>query len=320
MLPGSKDDPWIAEAFLAGVQRQNSKPDGVSSPSWAEVTASQLKQLSLQSSPSTSLSQVYLDSMEQCLKQVSNWVAVFGERLDQFGGRIETVSNLVDRWLESAEMVRPESPLDDEDDKIVQVMQVEIKQEPESPHYTPTSSMQGMVMEADVKQEPESPHYTPTSSMRYSPSSPLSTVSSVDVTKAHGKGFISVTRMPPRGLAILQEVTGSYGVCTTMQGEVLVFNKSTFLDGGSLHVTELNSVFRAGDWVNVTGSSRFHPQEHPDVLFTVHRMEWFKGTNDDLRTHVAHAVFLSREPQPVFGIPNHRHVDAHPSALIATTP
>ncbi len=66
-------------------------------------------------------------------------------------------------------------PLNDEDDKAVQAMQVEI--------YADFIHA-GQV---DVKQEPESPHYMPTSSMHYLPSSPLSTDSSVEVAKANEK-------------------------------------------------------------------------------------------------------------------------------------
>ncbi len=119
---------------------------------------------------------------------------------------------------------------------------------------------------------------------------------------------------------MLREVTENYGICCTQFGDLVSFNKFTLLDGGSLHINNLSTVFRAGDWVNITGASRFHAPERPDIPFTACRMEWFKGTNDDFRTRVGHGVFLSRVPEPVFGIQNYHHVDVSPSVFTDLDP
>ncbi len=80
---------------------------------------------------------------------------------------------------------------------------------------------------------------------------------------------ISVAQLPPRGLVTLQEITATCGICSTVTRDLVTFNKATFLNGRSLDVSDLSSVFWAGDWLNIIGASRFHTRERPDIPFMV---------------------------------------------------
>ncbi len=125
---------------------------------------------------------------------------------------------------------------------------------------------------------------------------------------------------PPTGLATLQCVTPLYGLLAFHRGGgFAVFTAESKLDGGTLQVEDLSTIFRCGDLFMVEGASRFAARVRPDVPFCVRRMLWVCSGSPGASVAVSHGVMLSRFPESVIGVRGHGHVDA-PATTFSLNP
>ncbi len=114
------------------------------------------------------------------------------------------------------------------------------------------------------------------------------------------------------GLATIVVIDPGYGVLSLMSNGALgTFDQHSKLALGTLEVAILTNVFRLGDVLNVDAVGPVQHATCEHVLFHATHLSWVRsGTQSQVPTFVGHGVLLSREPEPIFGISNHRHVDA----------
>ncbi len=121
----------------------------------------------------------------------------------------------------------------------------------------------------------------------------------------------------PQGLATIIHVMSDHGLLTMHQGGAqVVFTTESLLNGGTLQVDDLSTIFRIGDVLLVGKTIRFGVfNASSEVFLRATELSWVMATNGDPEVEVSHGVLLSRFPQSVLGVCGRQHVDASERAF-----